>query len=66
MKITVTVETDEIRLVGTKTSVTNTRDVAVGGPHEWSGAIKRVTDELGALATAQLMQAADYDTSRRR
>lgn len=66
MKITVTVETDDGRLMGTTSTVTNTRYVAVGGPHEWTGAIKRATDELGALATAQLMQAADYDAQRQR
>lgn len=66
MRVTVTVETDEASPTRTRTTVSNTRDVAVGGPHEWTGAIKRVTDELALLATGQLMETAHYDARRSR
>lgn len=68
MRIIVTVVTDELCPGSTDTSVnvTNTRDVAVGGPHEWEGAITRVAGELARLSADQLLLAAKIDAARRR
>jgi len=65
MKITVTVESDEGNL-GDKSTVSNTRSVGVGGPHEWARAIARVSNELGELAAEQLLKRAEQDEQRRR
>lgn len=65
MKITVIVETDESNL-GDRATVSSTRNVAVGGSHEYEAVIPREAERLGRLASEQLMLAAEADKKRRR